>query len=142
MKVTKVCKGYIFDDVNNICTTVKEIISTLENTIGINSDDAFDTKIILHELLRNATAHGNCYNCNKKVYVDVCVKEGNLLVITIKDQGQGFDPYKVIEKEHDECHALTLSERGRGLLIVKNLCDDISFNKKGNCITVKKKLAL
>lgn len=142
MKVTKVCNGYIFDDVKNICATVKEIVSTLENTMGVNSNEAFDVKIILHELLRNATAHGNCHSCNKKVFMDVCIKEGNLLTITIKDQGQGFDPQKVIEKDHDECNLLNLSECGRGLLIVKNLCDDISFNKKGNCITVKKKLAL
>lgn len=142
MKVKKIYRGFILNDVNAVCETVKGIISYLEDSIGINSDQSFDVKIILNELLRNAIEHGNLLDCRKRVYMDVCIKGRDVLNITIKDQGQGFDVSKVLNMKDDQvdCDVPELPECGRGLLIVRSLCDDISFNHRGNCIKVKKRL--
>lgn len=74
--------------------------------------------------------------------MNVCIREEDVLNITIKDQGNGFDVEKVLNKRNDvsECEIFDLPECGRGLQIVRSLCDDISFNQRGNCITVKKRL--
>ncbi|HEY8420848.1 MAG TPA: ATP-binding protein [Thermoclostridium sp.] len=146
MKVRKIYRGFILNDANAVCETVRGIVSYLENSVGINSDQSFDVKIILNELLQNAIEHGNLLNCQKKVYMDVCIREEDILSITIKDQGQGFDVNKIFNVENNQMHhgitddITELPECGRGLLIVRSLCDDISFNHKGNCINVKKKL--
>ncbi|AGI40330.1 anti-sigma regulator [Thermoclostridium stercorarium subsp. stercorarium DSM 8532] len=142
MKVRKIYRGFILNDVNAVCETVRNIISYLENSLGIDSDQCFDIKIILNELLQNAIEHGNLLDCNKKVYMDVCIRESDVLNITIKDQGQGFDVRKVLDMKNNqtECDILDLPECGRGLQIVKSLCDDITFNQRGNCIRVTKRL--
>jgi len=143
MSVKKIYRGFILNDVNAVCETVRGIISYLENSVGINSDQSFDVKIILNELLQNAIEHGNLLNCNKRVYMDVCIREKDILSITIRDQGQGFDVHKIlnVENNHIDDDIMELPEFGRGLLIVRSLCDDISFNHRGNCIKVKKRLA-
>jgi len=142
MSVKKIYRGFILNDVNAVCETVRGIISYLENSVGINSDQSFDVKIILNELLQNAIEHGNLLNCNKRVYMDVCIREKDILSITIRDQGQGFDVHKIlnVENNHIDDDIMELPEFGRGLLIVRSLCDDISFNHRGNCIKVKKRL--
>jgi len=143
MSVKKIYRGFILNDVNAVCETVRGIISYLENSVGINSDQSFDVKIILNELLQNAIEHGNLLNCNKRVYMDVCIREKDILSIMIRDQGQGFDVHKIlnVENNHIDDDIMELPEFGRGLLIVRSLCDDISFNHRGNCIKVKKRLA-
>lgn len=142
MSVKKIYRGFILNDVNAVCETVRGIISYLENSVGINSDQSFDVKIILNELLQNAIEHGNLLNCNKRVYMDVCIREKDILSITIRDQGQGFDVHKIlnVENNHIDDDIMELPECGRGLLIVRSLCDDILFNHRGNCIKVKKRL--
>jgi len=143
MKVKKIYRGFIINDANAVCETVRSIISCLENSFGINSDQSFDIKIILNELLQNAIEHGNLLDCSKRVYMDVCISERDVLNITIMDQGRGFDVRKVMNMKNNEmCDTdiLELPECGRGLQIVKSLCDDISFNQRGNCVTVKKRL--
>lgn len=142
MKAVTIYRGFILNDLNAVCETVRGIVSFLENDIGIDSDQSFDVKIILNELLQNAIEHGNLLDCEKKVYMNVCIREEDVLNITIKDQGNGFDVEKVLNKRNDvsECEIFDLPECGRGLQIVRSLCDDISFNQRGNCITVKKRL--
>lgn len=142
MKVKKIYRGFIINDANVVCETVRVIVSYLENSLGVSSDQSFDVKIILNELLQNAIEHGNLSNCDKKVYMDVCIRGEDVLNITIKDQGQGFDVDKVLKRKCDQTERdiMDLPECGRGLHIVRSLCDDISFNQRGNCITVKKRL--
>lgn len=142
MKERKIYRGFIINDVNAVCETVRNIVSYLENSVGINSDQSFDIKIILNELLCNAIEHGNLLDCTNKVYMDVCIRERDVLNITIEDQGEGFDVDKVLNMGNGapECDIMDLPECGRGLQIVKSLCDDISFNERGNCIMVKKRL--
>jgi len=144
MKVRKIYRGFIVNDAEAVCEAVRSIISCLENSFGINSDQSFDIRIILSELLQNAIEHGNLLDCSNKVYMDVCIRERDILNITIKDQGQGFDVRKIFDMNNNkvECNTdvFEIHECGRGLQIVRSLCDDISFNHRGNCVTVKKRL--
>lgn len=142
MKTKRIYRGFIFNDVNAVCETVRDIVSSLEKNFGIDSDQSFDIKVIMNELLQNAIEHGNLLSCKKRIYMDVCIRETDVLSITIKDQGQGFDVYKVLNNKRNQidCDVLELPECGRGLQIVRSLCDDIAFNQRGNSITVKKRL--
>lgn len=142
MKTKRIYRGFIFNDVNAVCETVRDIVSSLEKNFGIDSDQSFDIKVIMNELLQNAIEHGNLLSCKKRIYMDVCIRETDVLSITIKDQGQGFDVYKVLNNKRNQidCDVLELPECGRGLQIVRSLCDDIAINQRGNSITVKKRL--
>jgi anti-sigma regulatory factor (Ser/Thr protein kinase) len=57
-------------------------------------------------------------------------------VITLKDQGPGFDP-KVLPDPTDPENIGKIS--GRGLLLIRTFMDDVYFNETGNEITLIKR---
>lgn len=138
----RIYSGFVLNDAKQACEKVSMILTGIEKAVGLNSDQSFDVRVILSELLQNAIKHGNTRNSHKKVYMSVWIQHNHILSITVKDQGSGFDACKVIEEEQNRltCEIPELMECGRGLQIVKNLCDDMVFNRNGNCITVRKKL--
>jgi anti-sigma regulatory factor (Ser/Thr protein kinase) len=113
----------------------------------------------VHELLLNAIEHGHLnlkasekselyksgqiynelshrlnspQNYFKEVMVtfDLVQKEDSqAIIIKIEDQGEGFDPTIQPPTQATALH-------GRGIKIVKALTDDISYNQKGNAVTI------
>lgn len=134
--------GFILNDIDNACENVRKILKSIEATVDLNSDQYFDIRIILSELLQNAIKHGNERGKKNKVFLNVYIMNENVLNITIKDQGSGFNASKILQDELNRkvCDVQELTECGRGLCIIKNLCDRMDFNRRGNRITVLKKL--
>ncbi len=134
--------GFIVNDMHQACEKVRVIVADIEKLAGLNSDQAFDVRVILSELLQNAIRHG-CTIKHQKVYMNVCISDRDMLSITIQDHGNGFDVIKVLEDEQKRqvCDRSDLTESGRGLQIIKNLCDDMVFSQKGNRITIRKRLS-
>ncbi len=133
--------GFIINDAHQACEKVRMILAGIESEVGLNSDQSFDVRVILNELLQNAIRYG-CTISKQRVFMNVRICDRDTLSITVQDDGNGFDPEKVMEDEQNRLPCKSeLAENGRGLQIVKNLCDDMVFNQKGNCITVRKKLS-
>ncbi|MBP7174792.1 MAG: ATP-binding protein [Thermoclostridium sp.] len=134
--------GFILNDTHQACEKVRVILAGIQNAVGLNTDQSFDVHVILSELLQNAIRHG-CTIQQNKVYMNVCISNKDMLSITIQDNGKGFDVFKVLDQPQKipVSNWSELPESGRGLQIVKNLCDDMVFNPKGNCVTVRKKLS-
>ena len=137
----RIYRGFVRNDVLQACEKIRAILAGIEAETGLNSSQSFDVRVILNELLQNAIKHGS-QNGQNKVYMNVWIKNRDTLNITIRDQGSGFDPCKIIQQEQERqvCDIMDLMECGRGLQIVKSLCDDMVFNHRGNCITVRKRL--
>lgn len=135
-------RGFVLNDVHHACEKVRMIVADIEKAIGINSDQSFDIRVILSELLQNAIKHGSICKQQNKVFMNVWINGNDTLNITVKDRGRGFDAEKVIKDEQSRQfdEVSELMECGRGLQIVKSLCDDLVFNERGNCITVRKRL--
>ena len=71
------------------------------------------------------------------------ITENGYAFFIIEDEGEGFDFKSFIEKDfeiEDTVDIKHLKESGRGVLIVKKLCDKLKFNEKGNKAVVLKKL--
>jgi len=138
--IKEIYKGYILNDAHCACENIMSILSSIHNYVGLNSDQYFDVRIILSELLQNAIKHGNESESNKKIYMKVYLKGKNVLKIIVRDQGGGFNAYKTLNEEmrRQVYDVQDLMECGRGLQIVKSLCDEMNFNRRGNCITVLK----
>ena len=138
----EIYNGFILNDAKHACENVRKILKIIENAVGLSSDQYFDVRIILSELLQNAIKHGNEKGKQSKVFMNVFIKNGNVLSITVKDQGSGFNAKKTLQDElnNQVRDVQELAECGRGLCIIKNLCDKMIFNRRGNCITVLKKL--
>src|SRR5579872_2371157 len=93
-----------------------EILKAAEQA-GFDEDDQHRIGMAVRECMVNAVVHGNRYNRNKKVHVNVSVErpaEGARLTIRITDQGEGFEMQEVPDPLHDNN---LLRHSGRGLFL-------------------------
>jgi len=140
----EIYRGVIENDAFEVCKEVKRIVERLQAASDIDKEQCFDVKVILSELLQNAIKHGNECDKDKKICLEVRLGDsGNILEITIRDQGCGFDPISTMNLAYSKISELdpdNMDESGRGLFIVQNLCDCMEFNSTGNAIKVIKRL--
>ena len=95
-----------------------------------------DIEMALHEALANAVVHGNGENFCKHVYVTCrCYMDGEV-VITVRDEGRGFDNSAVPDPTFRENLIFT---HGRGIYLMKTLMDDVLFEEGGAVVTMRKK---
>ncbi|MBN2091836.1 ATP-binding protein [candidate division KSB1 bacterium] len=102
--------------------------------IGIQEEDDIQVKVSLLESITNAIEHGNHGNANKKVEIEAQIT-AEKAIFTIKDQGKGFDYQNLPDPTEPEN---IIKARGRGIFMIQNLMDEVSFNAKGNVITMIK----
>jgi serine/threonine-protein kinase RsbW len=96
--------------------------------------DDFSTALV--EACTNAIEHGNKYSKDKRVHIVVQFDDGNI-VGRIQDEGGGFDFEKFLSGPPPD----PLSERGRGIMIMKAFTDDVRFwfdPTHGLCVEMKK----
>jgi serine/threonine-protein kinase RsbW len=97
--------------------------------------DDFSTALV--EACSNAIEHGNKYSKTKTVRVVVNLN-GKRMIAKIQDQGSGFDYASYISNETPPD---PLSERGRGILIMKSFTDDLRYEPTpdgGLCLELTK----
>ena len=95
-----------------------------------------DIEIAIREALTNAIVHGNRENHEKCVYVTCrCSQDGQVL-ITIRDQGEGFDNGALADPTALEN---ILSRNGRGIFLMRALMDDVHFAEGGTVVKMRKK---
>ena len=83
----------------------------------------------LREALANAIKHGNGQDLEKRVHLEMEVV-GSTLRIKIQDEGQGFDPSRILDPLAPENR---LKTSGRGIFYMRTFMDEIrySFNPGG-----------
>jgi FixJ family two-component response regulator len=141
-----------------------EFIEMIKRFKGLTKNDIFSTRLAIYEMLVNAIEHGNLeidYEKKKKLlsaginyieYLDNLGKSepfnqrkievsylytGKQLQINIRDEGNGFD---VNNFENRNIKNDLLALHGRGIIISKFNMDEISYNEKGNEVTLTKYL--
>ena len=101
----------------------------------VPNDVISDMNLVYEELISNAFQHGNREDERKRIDVGICLARGEV-ILRVEDEGEGFDVSKV---DFLLSPGQMYGERGRGFYMVRNIVDDIDFNERGNCITVRKK---
>ena len=89
-------------------------------------------RVGLTEALSNAMMYGNGHDPTKRVLVEVSLAQGELKA-RITDQGSGFDPSSVPDPTSPEN---LVKAGGRGLFLMRQLLDEVSFNDRGNEVTL------
>ena len=103
--------------------------------LGIVNPERSNLFIALDEAFVNAVKHGNKYDTNKLVRItaDLSAREARF---TIEDEGEGFE----VNKIPDPCDPANLFKTsGRGVLLIYNIMDEVSYNERGNRLTMVKR---
>jgi anti-sigma regulatory factor (Ser/Thr protein kinase)/CheY-like chemotaxis protein len=109
-----------------------------------------DVTAAFRELLLNAIEHGCRYNPAKRVRVSL-VRTPKALIVQIQDPGKGFSlgslPHAAISNPEDSPirHVEVRAEAGQrpggfGILMARNLVDELVYNERGNGVLFVKYL--
>lgn len=109
---------------------VENSIDSLTNEAGIRQESYGKILVSTMEAVNNAIIHGS--KADNKKYVEIELKfESKELIVTVKDEGNGFRPDLVPDPTRPENLE---SLNGRGIFLMSRLADKIEFNKKGNIV--------
>jgi len=94
-------------------------------------------RMSISEVLANAIEHGNKFDVTKTVRIDFIVGPHRVAIL-IRDQGSGFN-FRSMENDINSVNK-QLSERGRGLFIIRKFMDKVKIIPPGNRILLVKNL--
>jgi anti-sigma regulatory factor (Ser/Thr protein kinase) len=95
----------------------------------------FQIELALREALANAIVHGCNNDPSKKVECCVACTESSDVVILVRDPGEGFIPSTVPNPlAAENVHAT----HGRGIYLINQLMDEVSFERNGAEIRMRK----
>ena len=115
---------------------VESFIDNVKETYQINDDIYGNIMVAVTESVSNSIIHGNKLDKNKEVNL-ILILESSDIKIIIEDEGDGFD----VEKIPDPTHPNNLQNPcGRGIFLIKHLCDNVSFNDNGKKIELSFKI--
>ena len=102
---------------------------------GIIDAENSNLFIALDEAFVNAIKHGNKFDAEKIVRISAEVSPTEAR-FTIEDEGEGFNIAEIPDPTNPENLFKT---SGRGVLIIHNIMDEVSYNERGNRLTMVKK---
>ena len=94
--------------------------------LGFDEDHQQQIGMAVRELVVNAVVHGNRYNKNKKVHLDI-ERSQERLIITIGDEGQGFDLNSLPDPLAPEN---LLRQSGRGIMLSRAFMDEFDLHPR------------
>lgn len=145
MKTQYIYSTCVPSSINCIRNIVSELLDNLENVYGeVDECTLFELKVILNEVLINAVKHGNKEDEKKRVKIMASISDESVMNIVVEDEGNGYDFETICNCYKPFCEGqdpLETSECGRGIMIIKSLCDNVRVSAKGNKIILAKNLS-
>jgi len=117
----------INSSVENLNFVEKEIESIFED-FNFSEEHFGNVLIAVTEAVNNAVHYGNQEDVTKVINLNFTSLKDKL-VVTVKDQGDGFD-YESLPDPTDPNNLEKLE--GRGIFLMKHLSDSISFSDNGS----------
>jgi serine/threonine-protein kinase RsbW len=118
---------------------VEAAADQLATEAGLDEEQRFHVAMAVREAAVNAVLHGNEYDPARQIEVSL-ENTGADLIITIADEGRGFDPGKIPDPLAQEN---ILRGTGRGIFLIRSLMDEVHFRQlhPGTELTLVKHLA-
>ena len=104
---------------------VEAAADQLATEAGLDDDQRFHIAMAVREAAINAVLHGNEYDKTRHIEVSL-ENTGADLVISIADEGRGFNPDKVPNPLAEEN---LLRGSGRGIFLIRQLMDEVHFRQ-------------
>jgi len=116
---------------------VEKITNSIARRMKLNEEQIDNLSIAVTEAVGNAIVHGNKENPRKKIILEFHLRK-NKINISVKDEGEGFEPKKLTNPLDPEN---IMKESGRGIYILKSLMDEVHFTEGGTKINFAMKLS-
>jgi serine/threonine-protein kinase RsbW len=126
---------WLRSEIDLISPFVDWLMSLIAQSRCVDSNVEF-VELALREAVSNAIIHGNRLELRKLVHVRCCCEGGVGVFIAVRDQGHGFDPNTVPSPLAVEN---LLAEHGRGIHLMKLVVDEVSFERGGTVVHIRKK---
>lgn len=108
-----------FDEIDRL----QSYLENLQEFAGFGEEQFAKIQLALNEAVTNAIVHGNKEDDSKKVCVSARILDEEL-IISVKDEGPGFDPDALPDPLKEEN---LLKESGRGVFLIKEQADEVNF---------------
>ena len=118
-------------DLSNV-SLVESLIDKVCADLHIQEDLYGNVLIAVTEAVNNAIIHGNTFNVNKSVTVEV-VQSDDSLTFRVIDEGAGFDYMNLPDPTSPENIE---KENGRGIFLIQNLSDSLDFEESGKVAVI------
>jgi len=115
---------------------VEKFVDEVCATFKVNEDCYGNILVALTEAVNNAILHGNKNNADKSVEISFKYSPEQIS-FTVKDEGPGFD-YDHLPDPTDPQNLEKLN--GRGVFLMRNLADKVSFDDNGSTVILDFKL--
>ncbi len=112
---------------------VEKAIDEFSSECQINEDKYGKILIAVLEAANNAIMHGNKLDINKEVRIGFKLDKKKLQV-SVEDKGEGFDYESIPDPTAPENIEKV---NGRGIFLMKQLSDRISFNDDGTIVELE-----
>lgn len=116
---------------------IRDRVCQLAREMPFSEEDTADIRLAVGEAASNAVKYGSPEGERSLVRV-VCTRRHDAFTVQITDQGEGFD------LDSKSCKsACSLEERGRGILFMRMLMDEVRFSfDLGTTVSLTKKLCI
>jgi serine/threonine-protein kinase RsbW len=115
---------------------VEEFLLGLNKELHIEEEKLHTLMVVVTEAVNNGITHGNHRDESKLVTVSCSVMDG-VLTIKVRDEGKGFDPGTLPDPLHPDN---LMRDSGRGVFLMRQMMDSVSYNKTGTEVTMKMKI--
>jgi serine/threonine-protein kinase RsbW len=110
---------------------LEQFVDNITVKAGLDEDTASRFQLVMSEACTNAIMHGNKMDETKKVFIESMISDRKIIV-TVKDQGKGFNPDSVPDPLATDN---LLKTSGRGVYLIRQYADDVNYSAKGNTLT-------
>jgi serine/threonine-protein kinase RsbW len=117
------------DNINQI----EKFIDDFSEKHEINSEIYGKILIATVEAVNNSIVHGNKEDVTKRVFISLKI-EGDKIIISVEDQGDGFNYETVPDPTRPEN---VENIHGRGIYLMKHLADKVYFENEGRMVLME-----
>jgi anti-sigma regulatory factor (Ser/Thr protein kinase) len=101
-----------------------------------SEDEQAQIELAVQEAVANAVVHGCAADRSQSVHCTVMAEADGSLTISVHDPGPGFDAGSLTSPFSEDGLA---SSHGRGILMIRQLMDEVSFAHNGAELIMRKR---